>query len=299
MTNSLLEEIPTLVKNNQISLDEGAKKLWKYIFQNKRNFGLLGWKEDDCSEFLLELFPKLKVFINSFEPGNIKFSTFLYSCINNYKQSWQRKWAIHTTYEKTLEIALRNAASEYVQSTPLPSYQSKKKPKSTKAKKTSTKHKTNAKLTTLILALKSCQELNDETIDKVCDFTQVEKSELLEMIESLKKTKEKTATKRNHLINRRNRAYLFHRAYNIKLSLMDSNNDKYNEIRRKYENQTKKWKEQNKMLLHRYSIAPRNKDIAEKLGIKPRKVYFCISHVKKDGVIEEMQKIYREECTSS
>ena len=85
------------------------------------------------------------------------------------------------------------------------------------------RHYTNKKIDILkkeihILALKACQEIDDDIILRISDFIEMPKEVLLNQINNLRIKSNEKLIKHNNLIYRRNRAYFYKRRYNLELS---------------------------------------------------------------------------------
>src|SRR5574344_1228595 len=136
-----------------------------------------------------------------------------------------------------------------------------------------------AQKTARILLLKSCCECDDTIISNVSSFTGYSKEELLEKIERLRSTIICKELKRATIIRRRNNAFFYHRKYFIEMQKINKGTHYYEHIKKRYILQTASWKRQNELLSHRFQLSPSSIVIGKELGIPPRQVCFCISHV--------------------
>ena len=84
-------------------------------------------------------------------------------------------------------------------------------------------------------------------------------------------------------------------AREAELGRLDESSHEYMRLRERYERQERAWQKANESLEEGKIPTPKNSDIARILGIKQRKVYYCISHAKEKGVIEDYSEIFKKE----
>lgn len=151
-----------------------------------------------------------------------------------------------------------------------------------------------ADLTALVLMMKACTDVDDDTISAVSDFTKINKTLLYDKIQELKQTMDRRDRNHQKLIQRRNNAFFFHRKYMQEMISPDSTEKKVKILKEKYDGQTKKWESNNKTLaLH--SNSPSNEEIAKTIGIKPRMVSFYINNARNDKRRKRIQNLYQSQ----
>jgi len=286
-----LEDLPLAVKNNAMTKEEAAKIIWEEVYTNPRRYGLKFFSEDQKSELLLNIHKEFEKIFDKFIPGTGSFRTFLIGCIAKHKKHFLKVQLDRSLEAKSLATYLQFKSEEEHQKYIVNLSESQNKPQKRNDKIFSDitkqevqnfeqKYKRIAEITTLVLLLKACKDIDDEFIDSVCDFTGIDKGLLYEKIQELKESVNRKDELQQGLIERRNNSYFYHRKYLQEMLSSTSSENELFILQKKYEKRTKRWKAQNKNLLVR-SVSPSNEDIAKVLGIKPRMVSFYINHAKK------------------
>jgi len=296
-------EIPNLLKTNQITELEATKLLWLDIYTHPEKYNLSNFNEDDLSELLINIQSRFLHLIKSYDENKTDFITFIRSCLSFFKITWQRQSLKKLAEEKSLNYEIK---AGIVEAAPL--FDSKSDPSkinfdfdfSNKISDSieSKKNITEAKETALILALKACADVDDEIIKKLSNFLQRTEDELHNLISDMRNMITQKEEKRDLMVVRRNNSFFKKRKYAIELTQLEKNCSEYKKIEELYKNQIKNWQKNNENLEHRYIMAPKNSDIAKLLGISTRKVYYCISHAKEEEILQNFNKIYENESKS-
>ena len=301
-----IEDLPEAVKSGKISSKEGAKYIWEDIYTHPLKYGLFHFSEDQKSDFLLDSHELFEKIFDKFIPGITSFRTYISGCLAAYKKTFLKRQLARENELRTLDSFLQTKKEEdeqkYLVSFKTNKDECEKKEnlrrtfsdiisqrKNTSLKKT---HRT-AELTTLILMLKACTDVDDETISAVSDFTRIDESLLHEEVQNLKETMSRRTENHQKLIQRRNNAFFFHRKYMQEMISQDSNKEKRETLQKKYNGQTRRWKENNKTLAV-HANSPSNNDIAKVIGIKPRMVSFYINHAKNEENISKIKELYKQ-----
>lgn len=302
MKNVKTNEIPELLENKKITLKEAIKFIWVDIYFNPGLYGLITLDEDDLSELLIEFQKRIPHIIDEYNKTKSDFTTFLRSCLFFMKTDWKRNEMKKIAESKSLEIAIKNGT---VDSAPL--FDSKSDPAKMTFENTTemqvklknlSKEMNEAKETALILALKACNDIDDETIEKLSMFLQKNTQELENLIANIKKTTESKQPQRELMVRRRNNSFFKKRKYLIELSQLEEDSSEYQKIQNLYQKQLKNWQKNNENLEHRYIMSPSNAEIAKALGISTRKVYYCISHAKNAETLKKYQQIFTQKVES-
>ncbi len=144
----------------------------------------------------------------------------------------------------------------------------------------------------LVLALKSCYYLSEETLDAISDFCKIERRHMAEAVASLRKTLGAKIKKYESLKNRRDYSYFQRRKCFFKLQLLKMENSSTEEMQRLYDFHSEKWNSKNSHLQNEsYKVCPTNKAIAELLGICERQVGYYINKA------EDILKIREKDLT--
>lgn len=291
MKKTRLEDLPLAVKNNVMTKEEAARIIWEEIYTNPRQYGLKFFTEDQKSELLLNIHKDFEKIFDKFIPGTVSFKNFLIGCISKHKKHFLKSQLNRSLAAKSLELYLQFKSEEEQQKYIVNFSESQSEPKKRHDKVFSDiteqevqnfeqKNKRIAKITALVLLLKACKDIDDDSIESVCNFTGIDKDLLYEKIQELKESVNRKDELQQGLISRRNNSYFYHRRYLQEMLTLTSSDSALLLLRKKYENRTKRWEEQNKNLSVR-SVTPSNEEIAKILGIKPRMVSFYINHAKK------------------
>ena len=296
-----LEKLPQAVKRNEISKKEAARLIWEEVYMKPAQFGLMYFTEDQKSELLLEIHHNFEKIFDKFIPGTVPFRSFLIGCISKYKKHFLKnqtdKWLEKKTMKAYLIDKFDEEGTKYEISTQYEeeavSEQEKKTFSDITEQEVNTHEQRNkriAEITALILLMKACKDIDDETIESVCKFTGIDKSLVYIKIQELKESMSRKDEISEKLIQRRNNAYFYHRKYMQKMTASICPEARIEKLKKCYENQTKKWGLQNKNLMLR-SISPSNEEVAKALGIRPRMVSFYINHVKDRKNMDKIKKL--------
>ena len=289
MKQSDIESIPTLVREKKLSCREGAEKIWVEVYTHPYTYSLATMDEDERSEFLLYLSNKFQNLFASYDPQKMPFKNYIKGYLKNYLKTWRRKKTKKFAEQHSADSFFTNFSYENISTAPLPvpevqSTRTNETPNFTKTRKRI------AELSTLVLVLKACKDVDDDMIEKVSDFTGVDRNLIDEKIADLKEKLERRYRRMELLVKKRNNAFFYHRKYSVELTQLDENSDKFGEITLRKEMQTKKWMQQNEKILCVKQVAPSNADIAKVLGLKPRTISYYINRMKN----EENQKTLRD-----
>ncbi|WP_191013665.1 hypothetical protein [Treponema zioleckii] len=102
-----INEIPTLVKNGELSLKKACNRIWEDIYFKKNWYNLKNLNEDQISDFLLDSQKKFPQIINSYNPGTLEFRCYVYSCIHFLKIKWLKKYFEKQEEEKNIEYVIK------------------------------------------------------------------------------------------------------------------------------------------------------------------------------------------------
>ncbi|MBB5225372.1 hypothetical protein DYE50_04100 [Treponema ruminis] len=303
-----IEKLPEAVKDKVISKEEAAKIIWEDIYTRPHQYGLSYFSEDQKSDLLLGIHKKFENLFDKFVPGSVPFKSYLIGFIAKYKAHFLRLQAINCLEKKCISTYL--IANEEVESqkysveaeyeSDFPETEQNRTLTDITEQKGLTQEEKNKKiadLTTLVLLMKACKDIDDDSIKSVSSFTGVDKSLLYNKIEELKSSMERKSELYQLRIKRRNNSYFFHRKYlQAMISPIYKENGRQS-LRERYEKQTKKWHKYNTNLSV-HSNTPSNEEIARVLGIKPRMVSFYINHVRKDKIRDRIKNMMKKEDES-
>ncbi len=143
------------------------------------------------------------------------------------------------------------------------------------------KNKQSEKKLALILTLKSCYYLNEDTVETISRFCGIKHDSLMKVIAELKKTIARKHEKYEILKRRRDYSYFLHRKCLDKLQSLKEDNSPTDRIQRLYDFHTEKWINKNRYLQKEsYKVCPTNRAIAKVLGICERQVGYYMSRAE-------------------
>lgn len=314
----IIEELPNKVKSGEITKEQAARIIWTDIYMHPFDYGLLCFTEDQRSDFLLSIQKTFESLFEKFNQGQVSFKTFITGCLINQKNSFLRQQLKREHERRTLDTFLRSkgeedtekyaneVVSEY-ESVAKREYEKSSASENVKdfeavvAQEVDTyekKHQRIAELTALVLTMKACKDVDDDTISAVSDFTQIDKNLLYDKIQDLKQKMTQKNESYQTLVRRRNNAFYFHRKYMQEMASLTSTQKQIDELKKKYEGQTKKWQQKNQFLAS-VSDTPSNEEIAKSIGIKPRMVSFYINHAKIEENRLKIKRLYKKKTTQN
>lgn len=291
--------IPYLLEKKVITAEEAENFLWSEIYFNPQKYNLFDLDEDDLSDFLLKFHKRFNHIIEKYDSTKTDFTTFIRCCMMQFKNTWKKLEAKNYAELKSLEEAIQKGNVESIKFVDLDSNPEKiylKENLETESKKLlqlTKKNISEAKETALILALKACKDMDDDSISKLSKFTEKTEFEIQNMLENMKQNLGSKEKNRNQMLKRRDKSYFQKRKLRIELEKLEEDSSEHRKLKNTYENQIKNWKKTNENLTHRYLMSPKNSEIAKMLGISTRKVFYCISHAKNESIMENFQKVFK------
>ena len=298
-----IEALPEAVRSGEMTAAEGAKIIWEDIYTNPMRYGLIRLTEDQKSDLLLESRGLFERLFEKFVPGQVTFQTYISSCIMRQKKHFLKVQLAKENERRSMASLLRTKNEEDSQKY-LPHESCGSMERVSRSKNTrnfsdiigggGSRDKRIAELTALILALKACKDVDDETVSAVSDFTKIDKSLLYDEIQNLKDSMARRDENHQKLIRKRNNAFFFHRKYMQEMLSPNITKERMRLLQKKYEEQTRKW-EKNNEALSRRSNTPSNQEIARRIGMRPRTVSFYISHVRNTENLARIRNIYMKD----
>ncbi len=276
-----LNELPTKLKNGEISKEQLSAAVWSYIYKFPHYFELGNFDEDSRSEFLITFQNKIPDIVEKFNPETAEFYTFLRSWIRVDKGSWiQKEFRKESEYYCITQIDDINKIHETEEP-----YEIIEEPDISflkeKISRLSSKKREIIKNFIHILACRACNDLTDDHITKIADFLGIRKDDFAIEISNLKNITSSKLSTRQNIIHRRNQAYFYKKRLFYQLSRLNPESINYEKLLGKLNFHTDKWNKRNRLLTTRYSVSPSARTISESTGIKKRKVWYYIHHAKK------------------
>lgn len=304
MENFDLNQIPELVKTQALNQQEVISILCKFILHNKPLFNLHNHDDDFVSEIIISFLENAVPLLNQYNSDLGSFSAYFYNHIIGIVHSVRKKIArkAHDNYFYFQDYIINNEDKTY-KFKPL---DIQERPKTPYAFKTITYEqiknivvpkieKIDRKI--LILTIRSAFDVTDEQIRNICSVYNVEDEYLFILIEYIRKTLEKKAIRREELLERRNKAYYYHKKYESQIKYIDeaiyvNEPDKLKEnLIKKNIKHTTSWQNHNLRLQEGcLLLRPSNKFISELLGICERQVSYYLYCSKHQVYFDKIEK---------
>lgn len=295
-----VNEIPQLLESREITQKEATEMLWVDIYFNREKYNLKELDEDGISDFLLTYRRRFPNIMRKYDKRKADFTTFMRSCMMQFKSSWNRKRAKAWTESMSVENSMRKSGDttdfSFEEETidAMEREANAKTGKEERQAEDKRKEEREVRETALVLALKSCRYIDDSMVAKLSKFTKKNEEDLHKIIDGLKTTMEKKERIQNLMIMRRNKSFFKKRKLNAEMEHLEEDCGEYKKVKSLYENQLRSWKRTNETLTHRYVMSPKNSEIARIMGISIRKVYYCISHAKDEEKMRLFQQMFRQ-----
>ncbi|MBQ3670852.1 MAG: hypothetical protein II921_05180 [Treponema sp.] len=293
-----LEDVPFLVKHKKLSYREATDTIWEKLYLSPKSFGLNDLTEDERSDFLILFINKIESIINQFLTlsFSISFKTYLKKCVTNAKQSWLRKKIIRNVNDQAIESFAHSECESDIHKYEIKDVEIAvmEQPPTFAPEHTSNRRRRVAEMAALVLTMKACQDVDDELIEKVADFTGFDTDFIHEKVLELKEQNCEKEKKRELLVRRRDNSFYFRRRYQIELSRVNQGTKTQSELAEKFTLHGKNWQKNNEILNKINTSAPSADQIALTLGMRPRQVRFYISHIKQPENAEKIKTMVKK-----
>lgn len=304
MKNYDLNTLPELLKKKELSLQEAVNYLCEFILNNKPLFNLQRCDEDFISEIIIHFLENGPNFINNYDKSLGNFSAYFYKFMLTSIHS--QKKLIAKRFEESIfyfqDYIISNEEKNYT----FKPLQIEDKPKIPYAFKPVTPEqiremilphidKIDRKI--LILTIRSAYYLSDEQIHKICSIYDVKEEYLFILVEYIRTTLSTKEKRRNEMIERRNKAYFYHKKYESQIKFINDavyiNEPEQlkEDLIRKNLKHTTTWQTHNQKLQDGcLLLRPSNKLIADLLGICERQVMYYLYCTKHQVYFEKTEK---------
>lgn len=299
-----IDEIPEKIQKGIYSYEKATWLLLTELYTNARKFLGVTPDDDEKSEFIIFLQPKIKPLIDRYKPDSSPFSAFFYTYVSNTFISWKRR-KLRENYnfsvvlanqeefyaeqvdayeksesEKIFEVSDSAGAENSINQKYAQEFLAKKPEEHTCINRL-WPGKTSKQKKLTVLALKNCFYIRDQQVAGISRFCGYPEEILHQKIDELCKKLEKKVAKRKAFIKKRDSSYFFHKKYAMILANMSSSAAFYQKILKKYNFHTAAWQNKRKALENnRLRICPTNKAIAEIVGMSERQVCNYVSSFK-------------------
>lgn len=295
-----MDKIPLFIKEKKITKQEAVYYIWEQLYKNPQKYYMADLSEDELSDFLIVFVEKLPSFFDLYlESNNISFSKFLLRYLVSSKNTWLRQKIIRNVNEKTIETFNQEESEKDIHKYEIKEVENVVMEETIPEPPEKTAKRRIAEMAALVLTMKAYIDVDDEIVKKVSEFTGIEEEFIYEKIQELKEKNKPREEKRELLVKRRDNSFYYKRRYQIEMARLDENSKMQSELQEKYEYQEKSLAYNNELLKRRGLLTASNEQIASALGLRPRQVGFCISHIKKPENLEIVKKMLEEKNPSS
>lgn len=278
-----INDVPNLLESKKITEEQAVKIVWTEIYIKPYIYGLEDFDEDQKSDFLIDFSGKIHLLFKRYNKELGAFSSFIRGCVVLMKSSWKKRIRKQKLQNSTMsDFIVNNFKNEsYETETHQDDFLENVNSIKNEDEKSECKTKIRA-FTVLALTLKACRDVDDKLISKISDYTGMKKDALQKLVQEMKNVALENEDARQKLIERRDNAFYFRRKYGMEMNEDGISKFSYENLKERYEHQTKNWIKSNELLTKRGMNGPTNIEVAKKLGLKPRTVGFYLFCAKKN-----------------
>ena len=302
MEDCELDLIPELWKQGKLSEEEAVMKMLEQVYINPGRFNLLDMDEDERSDFLLSAIPKFKGILERYNKRLGPLGAYLFYSLPGIRLSWSRKMDEETASKRAAKRNLRSIYEIEVEKNGRLGQGREDgalKVRDARAEKfeeplifkrvfgrrknlLEPKEVFYKKRAAFVLALKSAWYIDDSSLGKISGYCGFSEERIFKTMRKIKESLLERSEKRAKVEASRDRAWGFVCKYREMLSRTDPSSSKFLLLKRKLDYQIHSWKNKNKLLQScQMTLAPKNKDLAKILKIKPYRISVFLNYAKK------------------
>ena len=313
MQKNELDSLPEQVALGKTSKNEAAMKVLEILYTNPARFGLHTMDEDERSEFLLEMLPKFETMLERHNERISPFGAYLFHSIPGMKITWAKKRIEDVRGEnamkKSIKAQFANIEERSLLEVAIPSKRATQRRRtraevfpSTRTRATRKKceihdigkifekhgratiaqNRLHEKRSALVLALKSAWYMDDNQIEKICEFCGCPKDIFMKKVHDVREKLIEKSERHKTLVEKRDKAWFFICKYREEISQMGTGDAKYEKWKRKLNYQLNTWKRKNRLLQEcNYRISADNETVAKALNVSAQKVSTYLNYAKR------------------
>ena len=311
MNENDLQTYSQIWNDGKLSNQEFLEKLTLYIIHNKNLLGLQKHDEDFMQDLLLKVLETGEKFLNSYNPKIGPFENYFKAYLSTLIHSKKKALVKKIIESKVFDEESINNYSEKIERYELLELPPEFKPKApysfTPIEKTDFdtifKLKPNKKdKRLLVLALKASFYITDFQIENLCKFYELNPKDFLNSIQYCKASITDKSKRREMFIERRNKAYCYHKKYEKQLNFLKEKDYIQEpeglsmELEAKNNKHKESWTKLNEKFSKGFlSLRPSNKTVAKILGLSERQVcyyLYCLKHdlYNKNSSLKEIEE---------
>lgn len=237
--------------------------IYIYFFFNKEKTCLCHWQKEEYEDFISWFYPRLKKAIDSYKEIGSSFEAYM----NKFLMVSSREYRVRKTTKSFIEYSAWSAqVLDLYAHEESPCYFSENKEDLLPELTVIQNQRKNTKRI-LALVLKCYYYVSDDLLDKIASMIEIDKDELREMIERMRKIRQK---KDDAIYLMKERIYCqYYRCivYEKRLSLIQENTAAYNKMKLRHDKARLRL-EKMRRRLSKIRTDATNKQVAEVIGIK-------------------------------
>lgn len=299
-----MHELETIIESfqkNEIDCNGLRNKLLEFIFTNKNRLGMTVLDEDDFSDFIIFMTPKLERIVEKYTSEIGTFSTYFIGVLNISRQWWQKKRAeknqkrrcctfvSEEAYEEKSSFYTDNESARSIEinesSVTLSELEKKVHEKLTYKKVGRSRRNQEAKIPKeeqsaimlLVLAIKSCYFIDERMMIKIAAITNRDPRWLSTVLSEARSTIETKIRHIRKIEQARNASYFFRKQL---LMHRQELQDLYSSMITKDEKlriHTQRWEKCVKAIGNKHHrLSPSNVTVARILGLNARQVAYIL-----------------------
>lgn len=305
-----LEKVIQLYRDGVISEKEALNRTIEAIWQNPQYFKINRLQEDNLSDFIIYLFPRIERSLSIFDPELSSYRTFISgivtSCLRTwYKNHYKKKAQRMAIDEYSIEEYMLEAAEAEESYNPEHNLEDKIQlddiPEEAKKFLFSMHRKIPPVTKIMVLMLKSQHYLTPSLIGKISKATGVKEEKLLDMVLIIKQKVFRKEKDLSHNKEMQNMSYILKKRSELLLNSINSESHIYENIKLSNKHQDEHWKLSSRTLRSSGGVAPKNIDIAHMLGLTPaqiRRLQKTINEGDSQTDEERLSSDYEDICSN-
>lgn len=274
-----MQELDLLIQQRESGKCNDKKDYNRFIeivFKYKQYFGIQYLSEDNLSEFILYIYPRLTNIFSLYNKEKGSFGTFSRTLIRVNFNTWYKMFLKRKLLnEAIIQYAIEE--SEYRIAEEQPDYEQNLQEVISEPKKDTSylfsKYKCRkipTQIKIMLLALKSVQCLTPHHIDDIVKLTGYSEIDVAHMLQKAKDSIDDKVVQKRRQIEYQNYSYIMKKRSFIQLENMNKKNYNYEETKKAYNYHTSLWRK--KLNSMHKIISPSNTTIAEILNLNVTQV---------------------------
>ena len=302
--NDALDFIPQKVESGRMTAKEAAMRILEEIYTNPGRFNLLDMDEDERSDFLLGILPKLQRIVQRYDKSLGPLGAYVFYSLPGFRLTWERKKydmetakrgaraSVRSIYEDSLERRPMLVSEPRVAEPPVRLKKSEREKEEAplifrrifnrRERFVESKKTFLEKRAAVALALKSAWYIDDSTVKRLSAYCGCPSDCFAETVEKIRSLLLKKNERRLDLEKRRDKAWFFICKYRERLAGLEPNSNDWRKIKRKLEYQLASWKHKNAELSRGgMQMAPKISELARILRVHPNRISLFLKYAKK------------------